>query len=182
MPHNLHRILRRDRKPLCLILGGSTGARTVNEAVWNNLDVLTAADVVVTRCGSNAILETLALGKKTVCIPLPSKSSRGEQEQNAAFAVSHRNAVLLKEQVLNGASLCGAIGRALALDSEMPFKITREQLVSNIEAHAEEIYHVGQEKGFRENAKGRGTVNFMELSNHELEMYDEIVSVYGDEW
>lgn len=211
-------------KPLCLILGGSTGAKAINEAVWDNLDELTsrydiihicgkgklqpeivsngfykqyefvrerlgdflnAADVVVTRCGSNAILETLALGKKTVCIPITSKSSRGEQEQNATFAVSHGNAVLLKEQLLDGSSLCDAIAKALRLNNKMPFQITRKLLLSNIEAHIEEIYRVGlkkMEQRFWKNAKGRGTVNFMELANDELAMYDEIVSAYGNEW
>lgn len=105
---------------VCLVLGGSLGARKINQAVWTSLEdlprhftvvhicgkknrnphipyferyhqikftseigqYLAVADVVVTRCGSNATAEVLSLGKNMVCIPITSKSSRGEQEQN----------------------------------------------------------------------------------------------------
>jgi len=43
------------------------------------------ADVVVTRGGSNALFELLALGKPTLVIPLPKSSSRGDQIVNANY-------------------------------------------------------------------------------------------------
>ncbi|MCR5031429.1 MAG: undecaprenyldiphospho-muramoylpentapeptide beta-N-acetylglucosaminyltransferase [Lachnospiraceae bacterium] len=42
-----------------------------------------AADAVISRAGANAICELLALKKPNVLIPLSSKNSRGDQEQNA---------------------------------------------------------------------------------------------------
>jgi UDP-N-acetylglucosamine--N-acetylmuramyl-(pentapeptide) pyrophosphoryl-undecaprenol N-acetylglucosamine transferase len=104
-----------------LIMGGSLGARKINEAVRNNLDVLLdkfqivhlcgkgnvdptierdgykqfeyisselpdllkTAAVIVSRAGSNAIFEFLALQKPMLLIPLPKASSRGDQIDNA---------------------------------------------------------------------------------------------------
>ena len=47
-------------------------------------DVLALADIVISRAGANAICELLALRKPNILIPLPSKSSRGDQLLNAA--------------------------------------------------------------------------------------------------
>lgn len=211
------------RKPLCLIMGGSSGARKINEVVWESIDDLTrtyevihicgkgnlnraircdltyhqfeyvnaamgkllnAADVVVTRCGSNAILETLALGKRTVCIPIGSQLSRGEQKLNAAFAVTHGNAILLEEQLLNGKSLNKAINQALKLQNDTPFQITYDRLLENIETHVNEIYDVGLknlEKDFFRSLTKDTDINFKVLSNMELSIYEEIVSAFGDD-
>ena len=46
-------------------------------------DLLAIADIVVSRAGSNAIFELLALHKPNILIPLPSGSSRGDQILNA---------------------------------------------------------------------------------------------------
>ncbi len=49
----------------------------------NIQDFIQVADVVVSRCGANFAQELLALGKKTLFIPLPTKASRGDQITNA---------------------------------------------------------------------------------------------------
>lgn len=46
-------------------------------------DVLAMADIVISRAGANAICELLALKKPNLLIPLPAKSSRGDQILNA---------------------------------------------------------------------------------------------------
>ncbi|MBR1477286.1 MAG: undecaprenyldiphospho-muramoylpentapeptide beta-N-acetylglucosaminyltransferase [Lachnospiraceae bacterium] len=46
-------------------------------------DLFAAADVVISRAGANAICELLALKKPNILVPLPSKSSRGDQILNA---------------------------------------------------------------------------------------------------
>ncbi|MCR5094734.1 MAG: undecaprenyldiphospho-muramoylpentapeptide beta-N-acetylglucosaminyltransferase [Lachnospiraceae bacterium] len=46
-------------------------------------DLFAMADVVVSRAGANAICELLALRKANILIPLPLKSSRGDQILNA---------------------------------------------------------------------------------------------------
>lgn len=107
-------------KPVLMFVGGSLGAKSLNQAVWSELDELLkkyqvihicgrgqtndvqkdgyrqfefvdcelkdfmkAADVVVSRAGSNAIFELLSLAKPMILVPLPTGSSRGEQMLNA---------------------------------------------------------------------------------------------------
>ncbi len=48
-------------------------------------DLLAAADVVVSRAGSNTLFELLALQKPHVLVPLSLKASRGDQIQNAFY-------------------------------------------------------------------------------------------------
>ena len=107
-------------KPVVLVVGGSSGAISINKALRNALPTLTkkyqiihscgkggtdrtitnpdykqfeyisdmggalaASDIVVSRGGSNAIFEILALQKPMLIIPLPKGVSRGDQEENA---------------------------------------------------------------------------------------------------
>ncbi|MFH0776622.1 MAG: undecaprenyldiphospho-muramoylpentapeptide beta-N-acetylglucosaminyltransferase [Patescibacteria group bacterium] len=49
------------------------------------LDVLAAADLVVSRAGANALFEIAAASRPSVLIPLPAESSRGDQVENAKF-------------------------------------------------------------------------------------------------
>ena len=106
-------------KPNLLVIGGSTGAKFINEKIWANLDKLTKfyniihitgkqnkqehvhknyfeikyadnigdyldlADIILSRAGSGAINEFLALKKPMLLIPLSKKCSRGDQIENA---------------------------------------------------------------------------------------------------
>ncbi|MCL2631315.1 MAG: UDP-N-acetylglucosamine--N-acetylmuramyl-(pentapeptide) pyrophosphoryl-undecaprenol N-acetylglucosamine transferase [Firmicutes bacterium] len=106
-------------KPNILIFGGSLGAQSINEVVYEAIPQLTKnynvihiagktlkpvgmrgytqieyaedinnlyalADLLVIRGGAGSLAEASALGKKTLCIPLPKSSgSRGDQLQNA---------------------------------------------------------------------------------------------------
>ena len=108
-------------KPILMFIGGSLGAKSLNQAVCQNIekllkkyqiihicgkgqventptkkgykayeyvdaelkDFMKAADVVVSRAGSNAIFELLSQHKPMVLVPLPTGSSRGEQMLNA---------------------------------------------------------------------------------------------------
>lgn len=47
-------------------------------------DLFALADVVISRAGANSICELLALQKPNILVPLPAKSSRGDQILNAA--------------------------------------------------------------------------------------------------
>lgn len=112
----------RDDKPVLLVMGGSLGAKKINEAIRAALpnllktyrivhlcgkgnidadlektngyrqfeyvdqelpDILAASSLIVSRAGSNAIFEFLALKKPMILIPLPLRSSRGDQILNA---------------------------------------------------------------------------------------------------
>jgi len=58
-------------------------------------DLLASADLVISRAGANAIFELLALQKPHLLIPLPAKSSRGDQILNAnSFAKQGYSLVL----------------------------------------------------------------------------------------
>ena len=117
-------------KPLLLVLGGSSGARQVNELVYDNIDflcenfivvhqtgllnsddnrsqtlaskypesykpynfiykempdVVSAADVILSRAGANSIWEAAVLKKPIVLIPLCGNGTRGDQVDNAEF-------------------------------------------------------------------------------------------------
>lgn len=55
------------------------------EFVDNIQDIFKCCDIVVSRAGSNAIYELLALKKPMILIPLPKQQSRGDQIENAKY-------------------------------------------------------------------------------------------------
>lgn len=127
-----------EKKPTILVMGGSTGAKKVNEAIWKALpellkdfnlihltgqgksnpklnetagyaqfeyikeelpDLLSLADIIISRAGANAICEFLALRKPTVLVPLGLDQSRGDQILNAAsFKKSGYSKVLFESE------------------------------------------------------------------------------------
>lgn len=68
-------------------------------------DLMALAEVVISRSGSNAIFELLSLYKPMLLVPLPSKSSRGEQSLNAMSFKSHGFAEVIKDEDLEKADL-----------------------------------------------------------------------------
>ena len=68
-------------------------------------DLMAAADVVISRAGSNAIFELLSLKKPMLLVPLPSKSSRGEQSLNAMSFKKHGFADVIKDEDLEMSNL-----------------------------------------------------------------------------
>lgn len=60
-------------------------------------DVLALADLVISRAGANAICELLALKKPNLLIPLPSKSSRGDQLLNAESFETQGYSIVIDE-------------------------------------------------------------------------------------
>lgn len=80
-------------------------------------DVMAAASFAVTRAGSNAIFELLALCKPMLLIPLPRSQSRGDQLLNARAFERDGFAHVLYEEDLTAQSLQLAVMR-LASDRE----------------------------------------------------------------
>ena len=72
-------------------------------------DLFAMSDFVISRAGSNAIFELLALHKPNILIPLPSGSSRGDQLLNAESFSRAGYSYLLKEEEMNDESLLAAI-------------------------------------------------------------------------
>jgi UDP-N-acetylglucosamine--N-acetylmuramyl-(pentapeptide) pyrophosphoryl-undecaprenol N-acetylglucosamine transferase len=134
-------------RPLLVVMGGSLGARRLNEFVRANLprllagydvvhlcgagnvdaaaarpgyvqhafldaplgDVLAAAAAVVSRAGATALYELLALGKPTLLVPLPRSASRGDQLENARWALRHGAAAVLEESALSPDAVLSAL-------------------------------------------------------------------------
>lgn len=67
------------------------------------------AEVVVSRAGSNAISELLALKKPNVLIPLPKNVSRGDQLLNAASFKTHGYSLVLEEEKMSEVTILQAI-------------------------------------------------------------------------
>lgn len=63
-------------------------------------DLFAMADIVISRAGANAICELLALKKPNLLIPLPSRSSRGDQLLNAASFEAQGFSIVINEDDL----------------------------------------------------------------------------------
>jgi len=72
-------------------------------------DIMAMADIAVSRAGSNAIFELLALKKPMLLIPLTKEQSRGDQLLNAQSFEKQGYCDVLYEEKLSGESLVEAI-------------------------------------------------------------------------
>ena len=72
-------------------------------------DLLSVADVVISRAGSNAIYELLALKKPHLLIPLSKKASRGDQILNAQSFEKQGFSKVLQEEDMDDDSLLSNI-------------------------------------------------------------------------
>ena len=136
-------------RPILTIMGGSLGAKKINEAVRESLnqltaryqivhlcgkgnidtnfsnvpgyrqfeyvheelpDILAATELVITRGGSNAIFEFLALNIPMLIIPLSLQQSRGDQILNAKAFEEKGYSLTLAEENLTRESLIKYIG------------------------------------------------------------------------
>ncbi len=127
-------------KPVLLMMGGSLGARKLNEVLRESLreltkefqivhlcgkgnlsedlkevsgyrqfeyvkeglaDLMAMADIVVSRAGSNAICEIVALRKPNLLIPLSKAASRGDQIENAYSFAKQGFSMVLEEESLS---------------------------------------------------------------------------------
>ncbi|MBR5376746.1 MAG: undecaprenyldiphospho-muramoylpentapeptide beta-N-acetylglucosaminyltransferase [Lachnospiraceae bacterium] len=137
-----------DGKPFLMVIGGSLGAQSVNEAVRSALpellerynvihlcgrgktdpgydrmagyrqyeyiddelpDLYALSDIVISRAGANAVFELLALKKPNILIPLPGKSSRGDQLLNAKAFEDASYSFLLPQEEVTKESLISAV-------------------------------------------------------------------------
>lgn len=71
--------------------------------------VFAASDIIVSRAGANAVFEFIALRKPALLIPLPSKSSRGDQLQNAMYFTKKGYFETLEQENITRVTLFDAI-------------------------------------------------------------------------
>lgn len=79
----------------------------------NIQDLFALADIVISRAGSNAIFEILALNKPNILIPLSKKSSRGDQIINAKYFEEKGYSKVILEENLNEEVLVFSIKNVL---------------------------------------------------------------------
>lgn len=152
-----------------------------HEYVNDMADFYAQADVVVTRCGSNAISEGLALGKRMVCIPISTRFSRGEQLSNAKYAEQNGCAVILEEENLSGDALEKAIWEVLQKPIKLDCILSKNMLNKNCRYLLREIYTAGMAhyecamvKKVRENR-----IDWNRLSACEFQLCSEIAEEYS---
>lgn len=139
------------------------------------------ADVVVTRSGSNAIIEGLLLGKRMVCIPLSSSASRGEQMLNAKFAKKNGTAVIIDDKECDISVLLKALQAVLTLPENHSYKITKKKLLERIQNHVNGIYQIALEQlqnDIERHLKYGTKINLQDFNDCELDMLDELTSIY----
>ncbi|MDR0397138.1 MAG: undecaprenyldiphospho-muramoylpentapeptide beta-N-acetylglucosaminyltransferase [Oscillospiraceae bacterium] len=156
-------------KPVLLMMGGSTGATSVNAALREALpallprfdilhiagkgnadpslnktdgyvqfeyldaqlpDALAAADIMLSRAGSNSLSEILALRIPALLIPLPLSASRGDQLLNAKSFEERGFAKVLEQERMTAKTLASAI-ESLYNDREAVTERMSAEPVSN---------------------------------------------------
>ena len=73
--------------------------------------IFAAADIIISRAGSNSISEFLALKKPSLLIPLSAKASRGDQILNAKSFEKQGFSMVLQEEDMNEKSLLDAVNK-----------------------------------------------------------------------
>ncbi len=81
-------------------------------------NLLAISDIVVSRAGSNVINELLAIKKPMLLIPLPKKSSRGDQVQNAELFQKKGYAMVLYQEAMTIDILLDKIKQLLSRQNE----------------------------------------------------------------
>lgn len=143
--------------------------------------VYAAADLVLTRCGSGAISEGLALGKRMICVPISTRYSRGEQGGNALYAVANGTAALLEEQELSADALLATAQHLLDSPIKAKMLLTPELLQSNCARQLDAIQALGTEQRrnrfLRRLRRGR-PIDWEQLDDSELTFFAEISEEY----
>lgn len=98
-----------------------------------------AADLVISRAGSNTLFEILALKKRALVVPLANKRSRGDQIENAAYFESRGLLHVLPERGLaEKDALTDAISAAFA-DGSLSENLREASFTAGNEAIRREI-------------------------------------------
>lgn len=184
---------KENRKPLLLVLGGSSGARQVNQLVFDNIDflcqnfivvhqtgllnaddnrsaelakkyqeeykpynfiyeqmpdVLSAADLILSRAGANSIWEAAVLLKPMVLVPLCGSGTRGDQVDNAEFFKSRGAAEVLLGAEADSQHLKTALTKMLDAESRSNYSEALKKLTGE-QPPAEKIASILFERGIK---------------------------------
>ncbi len=179
------------KKPLLLVLGGSSGARQVNQLVFDNIDflcqnfivvhqtgllnaddnrsaelakkypeeykpynfiyeqmpdVLSAADLILSRAGANSIWEAAVLHKPMVLVPLCGSGTRGDQVDNAEFFKSRGAAEVLLGAEADSQHLKAALNKMMNEESRSNYSDALKKLTGD-QPPAKKIAAILYERG-----------------------------------
>lgn len=164
-------------KPILLVLGGSSGAKQVNELVFENLeylcskfivvhqtglvngdenkteelkakfpdsyfaynfiydqmpDVVSCADVILSRAGANSIWEAAVLYKPMILVPLCGSGTRGDQVDNAKFFEEKNAAIVLLGQNADSKNLIAAVDKMANPDIRNAFSENVKKMTGSV--------------------------------------------------
>ncbi|MCI8342746.1 MAG: undecaprenyldiphospho-muramoylpentapeptide beta-N-acetylglucosaminyltransferase [Firmicutes bacterium] len=105
--------------------------------------IMAAADVVVSRAGSNSISEFLALKKPALLIPLSASASRGDQILNAKSFEKHGFAMVLQEEEMNSESLANAINSLFDKKEDIKHAMEKSERTDGVAAVMKVIRQYG---------------------------------------
>lgn len=170
-------------KPVLLVLGGSSGAKQINDLVTENLewlceryivvhqtglvngndtlseelkqkysqnykaynfiyeqmpDVVSCADVILSRAGANSIWEAAVLYKPMILVPLCGNGTRGDQVDNAKFFEEKDSAIVLLGENANSENLKAALSKMLDVEVRKQYEKNVQEMVGD-KKPAEEI-------------------------------------------
>ena len=99
-------------------------------------DVVSAADVILSRAGANSIWEAAVLCKPMVLIPLCGSGTRGDQVDNAKFFEEKEAALLLLGDEATSENLKQALTKMLDSD----YRKTMEEKLRNISGGQRKVF------------------------------------------
>jgi len=95
--------------------------------------IFAAADMVISRAGSNSISEFLALKKPSLLIPLSAKASRGDQILNAESFKKQGFSLVLNEEDMNEESLISSVNELFEKKDELIKNMSQSHLSKGTE-------------------------------------------------
>lgn len=96
-------------------------------------DLMACADLVISRSGSNGLMEIISLRKLNVLIPLPKGGSRGDQIDNALYFADRGISHIIWQQDLNSQSLVSAIHEVFSRQADIKKKLSEMTLPDAIQ-------------------------------------------------
>lgn len=116
------------------------------EFATNMPELIAAADVVISRAGSNTIFELAFANKPMLLIPLPKGASRGDQIENAEYFKQCGYAHVLSQQALTRASLISAVNETLKDASNLKNALKKSGLKNGTALIAKAIFSASDGK------------------------------------
>lgn len=108
--------------------------------------LLAISDIALSRAGSNAIFEFLALSIPMLLVPLPKGSSRGDQIINAQSFEKSEFAIKLNQENINDETLCNKLDELYADRNKIKTNMKNSKLLNGTNNILELIFNMTDDK------------------------------------